>query len=79
MQKACREIKDDPTNLKTDDGMRMCRIHIDGSWQIRGNSSMNGYFAGANNSKVIDRFVMSKYCKQCQLWEHNKDTDEYEK
>ena len=34
MQKACQEIKDDPTNLKTDDGMTKCRIHIDGSWQI---------------------------------------------
>ena len=56
----------------------MCRIHIGGSWQKRGHSSMNGYFAGVNNSKVINRHGMSKYCKQCQFWEYKKDTDEYE-
>ena len=58
--------------------MRMCRIHIGGSWQKRSHSSMKGYFAGVNNSKVINRHGMSKYCKQCQFWEHKKDTDEYE-
>ena len=75
MQKACQEIKDDPTNLKVDDGMTVCRI--DGSWQKRGHSSMNGYVAGVNSSKVIHKHVMSKYCKQCQIWEHKKDNDEY--
>ena len=78
MQKVCQEIKDDPTNLKTDDGMTMCRIHIHGLWQKRGHSSMNGYVAGVSNSKVIDKHVMSKYCKKCQIWEPKKDTDEYE-
>ena len=58
--------------------MTKCRIHIDGSWQKRGHSSVNSYVAGASNSKVIDKHVMSKYCKKCQIWEPKKDTDEYE-
>ena len=78
IQKACQEIKDEPRNLKTDDGMTICRIHIDSSWQKRGHSSMNGYVAGISNGKVTDNHVMSKYCKQCQIWKHKKDTDEYE-
>ena len=77
IQKACQETKDEPTNLKTDDGMTICRIHIDSSWQKRGHSSMNGYVAGISNGKVTDNPVMSKYCKQCQIWKHKKDTDEY--
>ena len=39
---------------------------------------MNSYVAGVSNSKVIDKHVMSKYCKKCQIWEPKKDTDEYE-
>ena len=39
---------------------------------------MNGYVARVSNSKVIDKHVMSKYCKKCQIWEPKKDTDEYE-
>ena len=40
--------------------------------------SMNGYVAGISNNKVIDKHVMSKYCKRCQIREPKKDTDEYE-
>ena len=58
--------------------MTMIRIHINYSWQKIGHSSMNSYASGVNNSKVIDKYVLSKYCKHYQIWEHKKGTDEYE-
>ena len=58
--------------------MTMSRIHSDSLWQKIGQSSMNSYVAGVNNSKMIGKHIASKYCKQCQILEHKKDTDEYE-
>ena len=78
MQKACSEIANDPTNVKTEENITLCRLHLDGAWQKMGHSSHNGYVAGVNSGKVVDVHVMSKYCRQCQIWEPKKYTDEYQ-
>ena len=59
-------------NLDTD-------IGIDGSWQKRGHSSLNGIVTGVarENKKVIDYKVFGKFCKNCALWESKKGTEEY--
>ena len=42
-------------------------IAIDGFWQKRGHSSLNGVITGVSpvNKKVIDYFVYSKFCSFC--------------
>ena len=56
-----------------------CQISVDGSWQKRGYSSLNGVVTAIahDNSKVIDVIVLSKHCKQCQIWENRKDNPRY--
>ena len=54
-------------------------VAIDGTWQRRGYSSLNGaVIATSSNSKVIDYHVMTKYCKFCAAWESKKGSDDYE-
>ena len=52
---------------------------IDGSWQKRDNSSLNGIVTGVarENKKIIGYKVCSKFCKICALWESKKGTEEF--
>ena len=56
-----------------------CNISVDGTWQRRGYSSLNGVVTlmSSVNKKCIDTHVMSKCCKGCQYWERQKETDSY--
>ena len=49
-----------------------CTVSIDGSWQTRGYSSINGVVTCMAASKCIDHAVLSKHCKGCAYW---KDKD----
>ncbi|XP_077257590.1 uncharacterized protein LOC143894826 [Temnothorax americanus] len=51
----------------------------DGTWQKRGFSSLYGVCSliGAHSKKVVDVNVKSSYCKQCEVWEKKKNTEEY--
>ena len=54
-------------------------VTIDGTWQKRGYSSLNGVVTATSlNGKVVDFHVLSKYCKACEVWEKRKGSDEYE-
>ena len=54
------------------------RVAIDGTWQKRGYSSLNGVVvATASKGKILDYQVFSKYCKGCALWESKKDSPKY--
>ena len=59
-----------------------CNVSVDGTWQRRGYSSLNGVVTLMSNvnQKCIDTHVMSKCCKGCQNWERRKETegDSYE-
>ena len=51
----------------------------DESWKKRGYTglygvaSLIGYYSG----KIVDIFVKSSYCKQCELWSKKINTEEY--
>ena len=78
---AAQELRSLLKENLNDDELVDCHIAIDGTWQKRGYSSLNGVVAAlANaNQKVIDYHVMSKFCKGCTIWDKKKGTLEYDK
>ena len=62
---------------ETDDGTNDETIRVDGTWQRRGYSSLNGVVTGICNRKAIDTEA-SKNCKSCKYWENKKGTPEYD-
>ena len=60
-------------------GLSYCRVSLDGSWQKRGHASLNGVVTAMSNGKCVDVHVLSKYCRQCQIWQRRKGTDIYDK
>ena len=58
------------------DGNTDLCVAVDGSWQKRGHTSLNGVVSvtSVDTGKVLDISVMSKYC-QCPLRERNKHAD----
>ena len=55
-----------------------CKVSVDGTWQRRGYSSLNGVVTlmSNTNGKCIDTHTMSKCCKGCQYWERRKESGE---
>ena len=43
----------------------------------RGYSSLNGVVTLIPNGKCIDNEIMSKECKQCDIWKNKKGTQGY--
>ncbi|GFW31462.1 uncharacterized protein TNCV_1288091 [Trichonephila clavipes] len=65
MQKAASELLVvHPTKNKIVE----CGISVDGTWQRRGYSSMNGCVAAlsVDTGKVVDIEIMSSYCPTCR-------------
>ena len=56
-----------------------CNVSVDGSWQRRGYSSINGVVTlmSNDNGKCIDTCVLSKACKGCQHWKGKEDSEGY--
>ncbi|GFT08203.1 hypothetical protein TNCV_3481521 [Trichonephila clavipes] len=65
MIKAATEIVEKKQNLSSD--IVKCGISVDGTWQRRGYTSMNGCVAAisVDTGKVLDIEVMSSYCPTC--------------
>ena len=59
-------------------GNTVCQCSLDGSWQERGHSSLNGVVTAISNGKYIDAKVYSKKCKACERWESRKGPEAYE-
>ena len=61
--------------VKSNDEVLECGVSIDGTWQRCEFASLNGVVAAValDNNKVIDTYVMSKYCKGGQKWDRRKD------
>jgi len=53
MQAVAEKIRDTSTKTATNNSS-VCRVTIDGSWQKRGHSSLNGVVAATNNGKCLD-------------------------
>ena len=54
-------------------------VTVDGTWQRRGYSSMNGVVVAmsVNNGKVLDVEILNRYCKLCSMMSRNmKDNPE---
>ena len=54
----------------TEDSIADITISTDGAWQHRVHASLNGIVTvvSIDNGKCIDYEVLTKKCKQCQLW-----------
>ena len=51
-------------------------VSLDGTWQKRGHSSVNGVVTAISKEtgKCVDVAVLSKDCKACQYWSRKKGT-----
>ena len=80
MKKVAQQIKEDKSAKKHPDNpsVTLCDVSVDGTWQKRGYSSLNGVVTAISHGKCLDRHVMSKYCKTCVRWESKKGTKEYD-
>jgi hypothetical protein len=63
---------------KLNTGEALVQVAIDGSWQTRGHTSLNGVVTAICGGKCLDVQVMSKYCRGCQIWANKKGSTEYE-
>lgn len=54
------------------------KVSGDGAWQKRGYSSLNGVVTLISAGKCIDTEVLSKKCKQCEMWTYKKGSVEYD-
>ena len=64
-------------NQTSSSGIVNTKVSRDGAWQKRGYSSLNGIVTLIANGKCIHNEVMSKKCKQCNIWQSKKGTQEY--
>ena len=81
MTKAASEVKAKVENVPSvlsDAELASCQVSIDGTWQKRGHSSLNGVVTAMSEGKCVDIHVLSKHCKRCKIWEQKKNTPEYE-
>ncbi|GFY06236.1 uncharacterized protein TNCV_2680301 [Trichonephila clavipes] len=78
MIKAATEIVEKKQNLSSD--IVKCGILVDGTWQRRGYTSMNGCVAAisVDTVKVLDIEVMSSYCPTCKRLQTMPRNLEYE-
>ena len=55
------------------------RVSVDGTWQKRGYSSLNGVVTiiASENGKCVDTQILAKECKSCEYWERNKNSPTY--
>ena len=74
-KKAAVEVRKIINNGATSDDIVDCQISIDGTWQKRGHSSLNGVVVAISkdNRKVLDFHTMSKFCKSCEVWSKRKE------
>ena len=70
MERAGQEVS---SSIGTD-----CGVSVDGSWQKRGYVSMNGCVTtiSMDTGRILDVEAMSRFCKQCQVYEKLEKTSE---
>ena len=75
-------MKSAAAELKNEEVVADIGVSVDGSWQKRGFSSLNGVATALSISsgKILDTEIMSRHCKSCDLMETLKicDPKEYE-
>ena len=75
MSNAALETKSLLATNTFDNSITNCQVSVDGTWQKRGYSSMNGVVTliSRENGKCLDTAVLSKYCKGCAMWKGKKN------
>ena len=58
-----------------------CDVSLDGNWQRRGYTSLNGLISAIErvSDKVVDIAIMTKDCRPCKYWDGKEEEPEYEK
>ena len=73
MQNAAADVRAlHPVTLLSKAPHPMCRVSVDGSWQKRGHVSLHGVVTAISESKCVDFHVLTKYCRQCRIWERKR-------
>ena len=55
------------------------QVAIDGTWQKRGHAPLHGVVAATSSKdKVLDYQVLTKHCKECQIWGRRQGTARYD-
>ena len=56
------------------------QVSVDGTWQKRGYSSLNGVVTllSSSTGKCLDFHILSKKCKSCEVWMKREDHTKYE-
>ena len=76
LQKVALSVHDETKVPPTD--ISQCTVSLDGSWQTRGFSSINGVVTCMYGNKCIDYDIRSKHCKGCARWrQQDKKKAEY--
>ena len=80
MQDACEELhslENTTTNVVNGIKLTDATISLDGSWQRRGHTSLNGCVTAISmeTGKIVDVEAMSRYCKACSRMEETKISD----
>ena len=78
MQNAAAEIPLNKDNISSDNFNHVV-ASLDGTWQRRGYSSLNGVVTAISNGKCVDYDVCSKVCKACEQWTSRMDDPGYQK
>jgi len=78
MKEASEEIRRGELGNNYHESTVVTTVSLEGSWQRRGYSSMNGIVTAMSHGKCIDAEVLSKSCYQCKIWERKKDSPGYE-
>jgi len=79
MRKAGVEVYSEVNKASSSGDIADCDVSVDGTWQRRGYSSLNGVVTvlSSNTGKCIDAYVLSKKCKGCEIWSKREDHPRY--
>ena len=71
-------VESGDTVQKDEKTIGLCRVSLDGTWQKRGHSSLNGVVTACHGGKCLDIHVMSKHCSVCKLKKQSLEPAEFD-
>ena len=65
---------------RDEDNIKDVTTSFDGTWQKRGDASLNGVVAAVSHGKVVDSEIVSKICPSWRYWDEpgRRNTPELE-
>lgn len=79
IRRASVEVHNEIKERFSSDDINDFQVSVDGTWQKRGFSSLNGVVTvvSSHTRKCIDFYVLSKKCKGCEIWSKRQDHPKY--